>query len=89
MKKGQIVEGIVKEIQFPNKGMVEVEGEERKVIVKNVLPGQKVKASVNKIRKGKEKDVSWKSWRSHRKNDLKCMSTFSGLWWMYLPESSI
>ena len=53
MKKGQIVEGIVKEIQFPNKGMVEVEGEERKVIVKNVLPGQKVKASVNKIRKGK------------------------------------
>ena len=65
MKKGQIVEGIVKEIQFPNKGMVEVEGEERKVIVKNVLPGQKVKASVNKIRKGK--DVSWKSWRSHRK----------------------
>ena len=53
MKKGQIVEGIVKEIQFPNKGMVEVEGEERKVIVKNVLPGQKVKTSVNKIRKGK------------------------------------
>ena len=53
MKKGQVVEGIVKEIQFPNKGMVEVEGEERKVIVKNVLPGQKVRASVNKIRKGK------------------------------------
>lgn len=38
MKKGQVVEGIVKEIQFPNKGMVEVEGEERKVIIKNVLP---------------------------------------------------
>ena len=53
MKKGQVIEGIVKEIQFPNKGMVEVEGEERKVIVKNVLPGQKVRASVNKIRKGK------------------------------------
>jgi len=53
MKKGQVVEGIVKEIQFPNKGMVEVEGEERKVIVKNVLPGQKVRASVNKIRRGK------------------------------------
>ena len=53
MKKGQVVEGIVKEIQFPNKGMVEVEGEERKVIIKNVLPGQKVRVSVNKIRKGK------------------------------------
>ena len=53
MKKGQVLEGIVKEVQFPNKGMVEIEGEERKVIAKNVLPGQKVKISVNKIRKGK------------------------------------
>ena len=53
MKKGQVVEGIVKEIQFPNKGMVEVEGEERKVIIKNVLPGQKVRAAGNKSRKGK------------------------------------
>ena len=53
MKKGQVLEGIVKEVQFPNKGLVEVEGEEKKVIVKNVLAEQKVKFSVNKIRKGK------------------------------------
>ena len=53
MKKGQVLEGLVREVQFPNKGIVEIEGEDRKVIVKNVLPGQKVKISVNKIRKGK------------------------------------
>ena len=53
MKKGQIIEGIVTKIDFPNKGIVSVEGEERTVIVKNTVEGQKVRASVNKIRKGK------------------------------------
>ena len=53
MKKGQVLEGIVSEVQFPNKGIVVIEGEEKGVIVKNVIPGQKVKVSVNKIRKGK------------------------------------
>lgn len=77
MKKGQIVEGIVKEIQFPNKGMVEVEGEERKVIVKNVLPGQKVKASVNKIQERKSRRTSPGSPGEVTGRDRKCMSTFS------------
>lgn len=53
MKKGQVLEGIVKDIIFPNKGIVEVEGENDNVVVKNVIPGQKVKFSVNKLRKGK------------------------------------
>ena len=53
MKKGQIVEGIVTKVDFPNKGIVKVEGEEKTLIVKNAIPGQKVKASINKIRKGK------------------------------------
>ncbi len=53
MKKGQIVEGIVREIQFPNKGIVEIENEERTVVVKNVLEGQRVSLLINKIRKGK------------------------------------
>ena len=51
MKKGQVYEGIVERVDFPNKGVVRV-GEET-VIVKNSLPGQKVKLSVNKVRKGK------------------------------------
>lgn len=53
MKKGQIYEGIIKKIEFPNKGIVEVDGEEKPVIVKNGIPGQKVKFCVNKMRKGK------------------------------------
>lgn len=51
MKKGQVYEGIVERVDFPNKGVVRV-GEET-CIVKNSLPGQKVKLIVNKVRKGK------------------------------------
>ena len=53
MKKGQVYEGIIKEVEFPNKGKVYLPEEDRTVIVKNGVPGQKVKFSVNKIRKGK------------------------------------
>lgn len=53
MKKGQIAEGIVAGVDFPNKGRVEIPGESVPVVVKHVLPGQKVRISVNKIRKGK------------------------------------
>lgn len=53
MKKGTVYEGNVCYIKFPNKGVVKVEGEEQEIIVKHVLPGQKVKVAVNKVRKGK------------------------------------
>ena len=69
MKKGQVYEGIVTHVEFPNKGIVQeavkyVEHieensvatpivEETKVIVKNGLPGQKIRFAVNKARKGK------------------------------------
>ena len=52
MKKGQIVEGIIEQVDFPNKGVLRTEDGDR-VIVKNSIPGQKVRASVNKVRKGK------------------------------------
>ena len=51
MKKGQIVEGTVKRVAFPNKGITEIPGEEKSVLVKNVIPGQKIRVSINKIRK--------------------------------------
>ena len=41
MKKGEILEGIVEKIDFPNKGIVFVEG--WRVVVKNALPGQKIR----------------------------------------------
>lgn len=53
MKKGQVYEGIISEIDFPNKGKVFLADEEKPVIVKNGIQGQKVRFSVNKIRKGK------------------------------------
>ena len=51
MKKGQMCEGIVEKIKFPNKGIVKVEDSE--VTVKNTIPGQKVSFVINKKRKGK------------------------------------
>ena len=53
MKKGQIFEGIIGKVEFPNKGIVELQEEGKTVIVKNGIPGQKVRFCVNKIRKGK------------------------------------
>ena len=35
MKKGQIYEGVITKVEFPNKGIVVVDGEEKSVIVKN------------------------------------------------------
>lgn len=51
MKKGQVISGIVERIDFPNKGIVKTE--EGACVVKNALPGQKVKAGINKVRKGR------------------------------------
>lgn len=52
MKKGQVGEGIVQRVEFPNKGIVVTEDGE-KIIVKNTIPGQMVSFGVNKVRKGK------------------------------------
>ena len=51
MKKGQILEGVVERVDFPNKGKIQIE--DRTVTVKNCIPGQKVEFSVSKLRKGK------------------------------------
>ena len=53
MKKGQIYEGTVECVSFPNKCVVSVEGEEKKVVVKNALEGQKVRFRLSKARKRK------------------------------------
>lgn len=58
MKKGQILEGFVEQVEFPNKALVRVEAlgtedDGAKVIVKNSIPGQKVRFMINKKRGGK------------------------------------
>lgn len=50
MKKGQIFEGVVERYAFPNKGYVTIE--DREICIKGALPGQKVRFSVKKLRKG-------------------------------------
>ena len=49
MKKGQIMEGVIGRVEFPNKGIVNTE--EGTVIVKNGVPGQKIRFAIIKKRK--------------------------------------
>lgn len=51
MKKGEILEGIIERVDFPNKGIVNTE--EGTVTVKNGIPGQRVRFVINKKRKNK------------------------------------
>ena len=51
MKKGDIFEGKVIRTEFPNKGIIDIEGQ--KVIVKKALEGQVVRFSINKKRRDK------------------------------------
>ena len=52
MKKGQEYTAVVDYVNFPNKGIVRVEGE--KIAVKGVLPGQKVRFQLQKAGAGKK-----------------------------------
>lgn len=51
IKKGQILEGIVTRMDFPNKGIVMIE--DGKATVKGALPGQKIRFSISRVRGGK------------------------------------
>lgn len=50
MKKGEIYEGTVEKTEFPNRGVIKAE--ERRIIVKNTIPGQKIRYRIRKLRKG-------------------------------------
>lgn len=55
LKKGSVYEGKVEKVDFPNKATVWVtdeDGQKKKAIVKNAIPGQTVRFCVNKKRKG-------------------------------------
>lgn len=52
MKKGQLFEGIIEKVEFPNKGLVWVAEENRYVTVKNTVPGQRIHFVINKFKKG-------------------------------------
>ena len=50
MKKGEIYEGVITQFDFPNKGILRME--DRKVVVKGALPGQKVQFMLTKKKSG-------------------------------------
>ena len=51
MKKGDLFEGVIEKIDFPNKGILSIEGQ--RITVKNALPGQKIRGVVTKKRNGR------------------------------------
>lgn len=51
MKKGEIYEGVIEKVEFPNKGYVYVE--DQKVLIKNGIPGQKIRFMIQKKRSGR------------------------------------
>lgn len=58
MKKGQIYEGVVERVDFPNKAVVSVDLQQEngeivteRAVVKGALPGQKIQFAVSKARK--------------------------------------
>lgn len=52
MKKKQILEGVIEKVEFPNKGKIYVAEEKSYVIVKNGIPGQKVRFMIHKFKRG-------------------------------------
>lgn len=50
MKKGDIYEAVVERYDFPNKGVLTLE--DRKIVVKGALPGQKIKFMITKKKSG-------------------------------------
>lgn len=89
MKKGQILEGYIEKVDFPNKGFAEVEDEEKKVIVKNTVPEQKVRFAVNKIRKGQAEGTASGNSGAFTGRMSAGMSAFWSLWRMHLSESAV
>ena len=50
MKKGDILEGTIECVEYPNKGIILLDGE--RIVVKNGIPGQKVKFQITRKRSG-------------------------------------
>ena len=86
MKKGEIYEGIIEKVDFPNKGYVMVE--DQKVLVKNGMPGQKIRFVIQKKRSGRAQgrilEVLEKS--PLEKREPVCSSP---VWRLHVPDNAI
>lgn len=88
MKKGQVYEGVIESVEFPNKGIVNVSQEDRRVIVKNGVPGQKVRFSVNKVKRKSRRKTSGGN-RESASGDRVCLSAFRTVRRLHLSESAL
>ena len=75
MKKGQVLEGTIEKVEFPNKGVVTVAEEGKSVIVKNGIPGQKVKFCLNKFKRGNAE--CWRNLRWKQENRCAAFSRYA------------
>ena len=75
MKKGEIYEGVIEKVDFPNKGIVMVN--DQKVTVKNGMPGQKVRFMIKRNAPAAQRDGFWKFWRNLRLKQEKQSAAFS------------
>ena len=86
MKKGDLIEGTVSDIKFPNKGVVETE--DGVCIVKNAITRQRVRARVCKKRKGRaEGNLIEVLERSEAERETPCpaFGTCGGCTYLCLP----
>ena len=88
MKKGQIIEGVIECVDFPNKGIIRTE-DGRQVIVKNTIPGQKVSASINKSAKESRGQTFRGIGKVTAGRGQNRMCPCRGMWRMYLSDTSI
>ena len=89
MKKGQIIEGVIERVDFPNKGNYQNRGWQTGCC-KNTIPGQKVSASINKIRKGKSRGQTFRGiGKVTAGRGQNRMCPCRGMWRMYLSDTSI
>ncbi len=85
MKKGEIYEGTIEKVDFPNKGTVMIG--DQKVTVKNGIPGQKIRFMINKKRSGQGRRTSaGSSGEISSGNQRPCLFHFSGMWRLYVPD---
>ena len=88
MKKGQVYEGTIESVEFPNKGRIYLPEEDRWVVVKNGVPGQKVRFLSIRSEKERQKASSGSTGTVSQRDSVS-LSTFRTVRRLYLSESSV
>ena len=87
MKKGEVYEGIIEKVDFPNRGCVFIDGQ--RVIVKNGIPGQKVRFVINKTFRMRRRQTAGGPGKVPVRDAGACMQLFSGMRRMYVSDHAL